>query len=453
MLLFAFNSDIDLNATEPQVATKIRQLIQDVERNPSSDQAWGRLAINLDVHDFKKEAIPCYKEAIKLDAREFKWSYFCAIALNEFGASEALTYFAQSSKLKPNYGPAHLRYGQALLDAERIEEALHEFQLAVKYSPGASHPYLGLARIALIKKDYEQCFTYLSAALQKNPNHGEAHGLLAEVYRRKGDLSQAQREQNLALQSSKTPPDDPLLIDWIKEGVSSYWYESRGRAYMQRGEYGIAIKELQAAVKALPDARLYDLLGIAFQYDHRFKDALKQHEAALALQPKSAGTLNNLANALAEQGRVEEAISRINEAIEIEPDFSYSYIQLSSLHRKSGNKREAMDVLERGHQRLPENHFIATRLSWLLSTCSEKELRNGKRALQIAEQSCNEAGESNAECLDVLAAAYAETGDFQKAILVATKAITTAQKEKKMEFARQIQNHLYKYKESKPYHE
>ena len=49
----------DLTGIEIQVVEKLRTLRQEVINNPGSHFKWGKYAMNLDVHDFKQEAMIC----------------------------------------------------------------------------------------------------------------------------------------------------------------------------------------------------------------------------------------------------------------------------------------------------------------------------------------------------------------------------------------------------------
>jgi len=61
-----------------------------------------------------------------------------------------------------------------------------------------------------------------------------------------------------------------------------------------------------------------------------------------------------------------------------------------------------------------------------LATSSNESMRNGARAVQLAEDVARRAGHPNAIVLRTLAAAYAETGRFSDAIAAAQKAIEIA---------------------------
>lgn len=64
--------------------------------------------------------------------------------------------------------------------------------------------------------------------------------------------------------------------------------------------------------------------------------------------------------------------------------------------------------------------------AWLLAAAHEKQLRDGMRAVELATKACKLTGYKNPDCVATLAAAYAEAGDFQKAIDWAHKAIGLA---------------------------
>ena len=55
--------------------------------------------------------------------------------------------------------------------------------------------------------------------------------------------------------------------------------------------------------------------------------------------------------------------------------------------------------------------------AWLLSSCPEKDLRDGKKAIGLAQQACEFSAWKSPSCAIILAAAYAEQEDFESAIV------------------------------------
>jgi TPR repeat protein len=61
--------------------------------------------------------------------------------------------------------------------------------------------------------------------------------------------------------------------------------------------------------------------------------------------------------------------------------------------------------------------------AWMLATSTNASLRNGPLAVTFAEKAVTATRRSNASFLDTLAAAYAEAGDFEKAVAIQNEAI------------------------------
>ena len=55
-------------------------------------------------------------------------------------------------------------------------------------------------------------------------------------------------------------------------------------------------------------------------------------------------------------------------------------------------------------------------LAWLLATYPDSKSRDGAEAVRLAERACDLTERRILALLDTLAAAYAETGDFPRAI-------------------------------------
>jgi WD40 repeat protein/serine/threonine protein kinase len=64
------------------------------------------------------------------------------------------------------------------------------------------------------------------------------------------------------------------------------------------------------------------------------------------------------------------------------------------------------------------------RLAWIRAACRYPEVRDGRKAVAFAEQSVALNGRKNAGLISILAAAYAETGNFSKAIELQKEAMT-----------------------------
>ena len=80
-------------------------------------------------------------------------------------------------------------------------------------------------------------------------------------------------------------------------------------------------------------------------------------------------------------------------------------------------------------------------------------MRNGKRAVELAQHACEITQWKTAVLMGTLAAAYAEAGDFAKAVQTATRARDTAHTEKQDDVAKRNQELLELYSSNKPFRE
>ena len=99
----------------------------------------------------------------------------------------------------------------------------------------------------------------------------------------------------------------------------------------------------------------------------------------------------------------------------------------------------------------PESPVGQNGLAWLLCTAPDAKVRDGKRAVEAATKACELTNYKNGGYLDTLAAAYAEIGEFDKAVEWQEKALKAGDiPVKDLDAARK---RLELFKQKKPYRE
>ena len=76
---------------------------------------------------------------------------------------------------------------------------------------------------------------------------------------------------------------------------------------------------------------------------------------------------------------------------------------------------KALADFEAARRLEPQSDLCLAAMAWILATAPDANLRNGKRAVELAKEALAIAPKS-AACMDALAAAYAEQGDFAAAV-------------------------------------
>jgi tetratricopeptide (TPR) repeat protein len=94
-----------------------------------------------------------------------------------------------------------------------------------------------------------------------------------------------------------------------------------------------------------------------------------------------------------------------------------------------------------------------TNLAWLLATSQDELLRNGRKAVALASQADQLVGGTNALVLRTLAAAYAETGEFEKAIRTAQSATEISRMHGEASLTTDLEQQIALYQLGIPYRE
>jgi tetratricopeptide (TPR) repeat protein len=116
-----------------------------------------------------------------------------------------------------------------------------------------------------------------------------------------------------------------------------------------------------------------------------------------------------------------------------------------------GQHAAAVTAYEQAIKSWPNDVLALRGLAWVLATCPEDRIRDGKRAVELAKRACELCSGELATCIETLAAAYAEAGEFEAASNTQRKAIgMLSTKDPLMETYR---SRLALYVRHKPYRE
>jgi tetratricopeptide (TPR) repeat protein len=350
-------AQLSFDGTEPQVVSKIKALEEDVKKNPRSSASWGKLAMNLDVHDYTNESIPIYKEAAALDPSDFRWPYFIAILLAKKGDQESINWFERAAKIKPDYVPMLVNYGNALFQFNNNDLAGQKYKQALNRDSKCVQALFGLARVEFAQTKLDESYNNLKQALQINPSYNEANNLLVIVCKR---LKGADCPMTVGRTTSeKTEISDPVYTELAEEGESSIWYRYRGSEYFKKGIYDKAIVEFEKALELRQDAQIHEDLAQALSNSGRFAEAADHFRAALNTHP-TANNYFQLGLIFAKTTQYDQAEKNFKKAVELKSNFAEAYLNLAVLYAKSRRLQDAVDNLKQAIYYKPdyvEAHF------------------------------------------------------------------------------------------------
>ena len=145
--------------------------------------------------------------------------------------------------------------------------------------------------------------------------------------------------------------------------------------------------------------------------------------------------------------KIDEGLADFNESLRLDPKNVEALEYRGLLFEELGKYDKALADHRRAMEIAPNDpHQIAV-LAMMQAACPDAKYRNGNQAVSSATKACQLSQWQSAEAVSALAAAYAETGNFVKAVEFSQRAIGLSVDPDKKE----LEEQLALYQAKKPY--
>lgn len=320
--------------------------------------------------------------------------------------SDFLASVAASSevlKLDPNSALTFARRGHCWYMLGEDEKAMADFNRALELEPKYEQAYLGRGDVLFSLGQYDQAIADYDTVVRANPKAEGAHYMLGRCSYAKGEYDQAIADYNAAL---AIHPTDTWAI------------AHRGDAYFAKKDFDAAIADFDLATQI---DRWFDWAvarrgDVWLEGKANLDRAIVDYTLAHLLNPHNSWAIHQRGHCMEKKEDFVQAVQDYSHAVEIDPEY-WDY---------------------------------SANLAWVLSTCREESIRDGNRAVELANDACELTEWKNSFALGTLAAAHAETGHFGKAVEYQRKAIEQASEGYDVAFANTL---LEKYRSNQPFHE
>jgi tetratricopeptide (TPR) repeat protein len=449
---------------EPAVRQELEQSLAGVRqlagREDVTDEmlgrAYGELGRRYHAYELHRAAVNCYRNAETLMPEAYRWPYYLGQLYRTLDRlDEAERSFERAAALAPEDGPTWIALAHLYRDRLRLDDAAEIAGEVLSRDPDSVGAMMLQAELAQDRDEPAVAIEWYERVLHLQPEATRLYRLLAVAHRSLGQERQAR--EALALDGDGSPTiEDPLMAELQMLRSGARQHVARGIAAFNNGDFEGAAQAFASAVRVNPGdvgARLN--LGSALARLGRLDDAVKAYEGVLELDPGHAMAYFNLGVVVDRLGDVEGSIAHYEKALDIVPNYRDPLFQLALLRRRIGrceealpqfrqvleldprNLRawvgeagclntlgrgaEALERMEEASQVLPVTRPLDLMTARLLAASPDDGVRDGARALELAEGLV--AAGRDRESLTTFAMALAENGRFAEAVEAQREAI------------------------------
>ena len=389
-------------------------------------EAYGNMGQIYHAYSLNSQARDCYLNASRLAPKDFRWIYLLGKLDQQQGSfEEAIRNYRAAQALRPDYIAAPVNLGNIFLELNRLPEAEESFRAALAIDENNPAAHYGLGQVAASKRNYSDAVKHFEKTLAHLPGADRVHYSLAMAYRGLGDAEKA--KVHLAKQGPVgVGVSDPLYSGLQDLIHGERLFLSRGKRAFEAQRYADAVLEFRKAVAAKPDSVTARVnLGAALTQTGDLDGAAEQFAAAIRIEPAAANAHYNLGVVLLRQNKHDEALVEFSRVVQLDPDNEVALVEQVKLLHRQGKFKQALQAIEKGNAEYPQKSRTAVVLSYLLATSPDPELRNGGRALDLAQGVYKAKG--SPQHASLVALALAELGRCNEAVEWQRRALEATQ--------------------------
>lgn len=312
------------------------------------------LVLRANLNPDREKRIVDYDAALKLAPRNAEVVRSRGLfLLTENKLDEAIANLRTAAELEPEQTDTLEALGVALLLAKQYDEALKQFDHVIELEPEASEAYSHRGRIHALKQENEAAIRDLDMAVKLAPQALATLLLRARVHQQAGDTKAAMADTETVLRL-KPGASEALQLHAVLAAGS--------------GKFSQAIEDLQQLQKAVPDSpELLLQLGMFYSADKQPRKAVETFEAVLTADAKNWMAFRGRADAYLTIGKQAEAISDYEAALKLQPKNSgilnnLAWVLATSPEDKLRNGKRSLELATTACEltEFKEAHILST---------------------------------------------------------------------------------------------
>jgi tetratricopeptide (TPR) repeat protein len=299
-------------------------------------------------------------------------------------AIQVLSSAVESLKSQPEAAPSNRRslavlyeqLGRIYRDSENFPSALNNFAELAKLGPEeAQRADLQVIETFRLARDLPHALEAADKALGQFPQDREIRIARALLYGEKGDANGAASQ--LREMITRSPQDIEIYLDISQVEQQNRRFSEAEAALVQAD--GIAVRNSEREM-------IWYMLGAVYERQKKYDLAEEQFKKVLAVNPRSAPTLNDFGYMLADRGlRLPEATDMIKRALAEEPASGAYLDSLGWAYYKQDRLAEAEDTLRQAVTREHSDPTILDHLGDIYFKRGKLDLAQAQWERSLAE--------------------------------------------------------------------
>jgi len=223
---------------------------------------------------------------------------------------------------------------------------------------------------------------------------------------------------------------------------------SMQRAWIMRDEFNMWLHN----IAIYPNVWMgHVAMGDVFMSRGLIQEAELQYQAAVTIRADLATAHANLGLIALQRGDVADGLARLGQAVDLYPTHPETRYFFGCALLKNGRAKEAVHHLYRAVHLRPDNPLFQNQFAWTLATHTNDAIRDAQLAMKAATEACRLTGRRDYRTLSTLAAALAESGDFDAAAETQEEAIRLAEAAGLARVVPTLQERVSLYRSGKPF--
>jgi len=265
-------------------------------------------------------------------------------------AQKATLSAQQAERLSNNLPEVHLSLGSVYSATGKYTQAVTELKRALELAPNSEEAYRNLGDAYKASGQSNEAVASYQKAVDANSYNWLNHLALGKAYFEFGENAKALVEFQKV---TELAPENPM------------GYGDVGSVYLREGKWNEAIPHYQKALSISPDSPTYSNLGTAYFWLKRYDESVAMYQKATEMTPNNEELFGNLGDAQRWSGHSEQAAAAYDKAIslafqqlQVNPRSAGTMGDLALYYAKKGDASNAQQYIQQARAISPDDIYL-----------------------------------------------------------------------------------------------